>query len=339
MLNKIKKIILICLLAIIAGGVVGIATGSNKTITPEAYLQLNQIDELNKIGDQENLWLNQKCFNYYQSKVYGNNNEILESNGKVYKNKNVFAFSDDMGLHINDDLAIRNSVSFLNYYQIQIYYRDDIDRSIYSYDLKNKRIKKVLSGNYTQLKIINDKLYYVDYKNNKLYSYSLKDKNCNKELDIKVQKYILIGNKTLVLTKNKKLKLSDGENVEFSIPGIDDFIYNGNLITLSNDGIYYWKDMNIPNKIEIKKINHIIGINENALYLDSYDNKKLNILLINIHDEKCSVLRTFDKEIIVHSYLKNVDVEYLEYSKMDEDNKKYYTINNYDDLTKASDDK
>lgn len=253
----------------------------------------------------------------------------------MYKNKNIFAFSDDTGLHINDDLVIQNSASFLNCYKKQIYYRNDKDRFIYSYDLKTRRIKQVLSGNYTQLKIINDKLYYVDYKNNKLYSYSLKDKDCNKELDVKVQKYTIIGNKTLVLTKNKKLKFIDGENVEFSISGIDDYIYNGNLITLSKDGIYYWEDMNTPNKIEVKKFNHIIGINENTLYIDNYDNKKLNILSINIHDKKCSVLKTFDKEIIVHSYLKNTNIEYLEYSKMDEDSKNYYTINNFENLIKV----
>lgn len=154
-------------------------------------------------------------------------------------------------------------------------------------------------------------------------------------MDVKVQKYTIIGNKTLVLTKNKKLKFIDGENVEFSISGIDDYIYNGNLITLSKDGIYYWEDMNTPNKIEVKKFNHIIGINENTLYIDNYDNKKLNILSINIHDKKCSVLKTFDKEIIVHSYLKNTNIEYLEYSKMDEDSKNYYTINNFENLIKV----
>lgn len=338
MLKKIKKVILICLIAIITGSVVGIATGSNKTNTPEEYLQLNQIDELNKIGDQENLWLNQKCFNYYQSHAYGNNNEILESNGKVYKNKSIFVFSDNTGLHINDDVPIKNSVSFLNYYKKQIFYRDDKDRSIYSYDLKTRRIKQVLSGNYTQLKIINDKLYYIDYKNNKLYSYSLKDKECNKELDMKVQKYTVIGNKTLVLTKKRKLKLINGENVEFSIPGIDDYIYNGNLITLSKDGIYYWKDMNSPKKVDVDYFNRIIGINKNTLYLDNYDDKKLYILSVNIHDKNSINLKMFDKEIIIHSFVKNSDIKYLEYSKIDEENKMYYAINSFDDLRKDSGD-
>ena len=59
--KKVKKVLLICLIAIIAGGVVGVATRSNKIITPNEYLQLDQIDELSKIGDQENLWLNQRC--------------------------------------------------------------------------------------------------------------------------------------------------------------------------------------------------------------------------------------------------------------------------------------
>lgn len=336
MLKKLKKVLLICLIAIIAGGVVGVATRSNKIITPNEYLQLDQIDELSKIGDQENLWLNQRCFDYYQSNVYGNNNEILESNGKVYKNKNVFAFSDDTGLHINDDVVIQNSVSFLNYYKNQIYYRDDKDRSIYCYDLKTKRIKAVLSGNYTQLKIINDKLYYVDYKNNKLYSYSLKDKKCIKELDMKLQKYTVIGNKLLVLTTNKQLKLINGENVEFSIPGINNYVYNGNLITLSKDGIYSWKDMNSPNKIKVGNFNRIIGLDRNNLYLDNYRNKKLNILSINLQDKECSVLRTFNKEIIINSYLKITDIEYLEYSKINEDSNQYYVINDFDDLVKDS---
>mgnify|MGYP000402792393 CR=1 FL=1 len=60
MLKKLKKVLLICLIAIIAGGVVGVATRSNKIITPNEYLQLDQIDELSKITLNINIDTNVK---------------------------------------------------------------------------------------------------------------------------------------------------------------------------------------------------------------------------------------------------------------------------------------
>lgn len=43
-----------------------------------------------------------------------------------------------------------------------------------------------------------------------------------------------------------------------------------------------------------------------------------------------------NKEIIINSYLKITDIEYLEYSKINEDSNQYYVINDFDDLVKDS---
>lgn len=328
-MGKVKKVLLICVLAIISGGIIGTITGSNKKYIPDTYLKAEKIEDLNKISTQENLWLNRKCFNHYQSYVYGNKNEILDSNGMIYKDSDIIAYSDDKGLHVNDEIICGNSASYLNLYKNHIYYRNDMDRSIYCYDLKTKKIDSVLTGNYTQLKIVGNKMYYVDFKDDKLYSFSLNNKKCKKELDLKIKKYTVIGNKYIVLTKKRKLKFTDGEITDFSISGINDYFYNGNLTTLSDDGVYFWKSMGSPTKLELDKYNHILGINEDYLYLDNYDNASLKIFSINLKNNKVSSQGTFDKNVIINSYIKYNDIEYLQYSKIDDEQTKYYQINNF----------
>ena len=328
-MGKAKNFFLICALAIISGGIIGTIIGTHKRISPNAYISTEQIEELNRISTQDTLWLNRKCFDHYQSSLYGNKNEILDSNGMVYKDNDIVVYSDDKGLHVNDEIVIDNCASFVNRYKDRIYYRDDTDRSIYYYDLKTKKIESVLSGNYTQLKIVDDKIYFIDFKNNKLYSYSLQTKECNKKLDLKIQKFTVIGDKYLVLTKKQKLKMIDGENTEFSIPGVNDYFYNGNLVTLSKNGIYNWKNMNSPNKIEIKKYNQIIGIVGDILYLDNYEKDSLKVLAVNLKTNNAVNRRILGKNYIIDSYIKYDDIEYLQYSKIDENQSKYYKINDF----------
>lgn len=320
------KKILICIVVIALG--IGSRFYYDKTqrFSVATYLKTKEIKKLNRISNQELLWLNQKCFEHYQSYTYGNKEEILEANGKVYKDNKVYAFINDKGLFINNKLITKDSASFINYYNDSIYFRNDIDRDIYRYSIKDNKLTKELAGNYTQLKIVNGVLYFINFNDNCLYNYKTKSKKTQKISNLKIKKFTVVGNDYLVLTTNNYLKLTNGSKAKFSVSGINDYFYNGNLVTLTEDKIMQWKDTKSPKKMINEDFNHIIGINGNTLYLDELFPNSTDIISVDFNNYSYKKCQTINSMIIITSYVNNDDIKYLEYSLVDENNKKYYVI-------------
>ena len=153
---------------LVIGTAIGVGTGASQTSVERqsAYDQYRQSPEA--IASFENLGY-EDTFDIWNNKDLGNDVNALLTGGQVYirNHLRMFPSADGSALIITDasgnERTIDMPASYLNVVDDVLYFRNDADRSIYTYNLQTETLHSVSSGNMGEVFVANDLIYYIDY--------------------------------------------------------------------------------------------------------------------------------------------------------------------------------
>ena len=262
-------IVLACTGIILAGGSIW-----TQTSLKSAYDNYNS-----GTGKVEFKTLNyEDTFTQWDSKSLGNDINLLLIGGMEYYGTNFHVSAD---FYSNSTSVVQGNaskrldfiMSYVNYWNGLLYYRDDTDHSIYTYDMKNEKSSKLLECNAGEVLIADGKLYYVDLKNNnRLICTDLKGKEAQTVCDKPVMSFAVCGDTLLFEDTSLTLYLKEKDSSVTTklCSGVNQYFLNENIIVESGDSIFSIA----PDSGKAKKLNnsingesHLAGAKQGSTYI------------------------------------------------------------------------
>lgn len=222
----------------------------------------------------------QDTFEIWNTKELGNDVNILLSGGKILvkdntiiapneKNEGLFYKNGSEQAQISEDTA-----SYINLVDKTVYYRNDNDRNIYSYDINTQESKLIYDGNVGEVFFTNDKLYYVDYDNNSwISSIDLTD-NIKKDvvIDYPTDSFAVCGDTVVFLGTNKTLYTQgvDSESRISLVNNIERFFLNGNVVAESGNTVFeFLPTGGRASEVYSSELDtlQLVGVGQNGFYI------------------------------------------------------------------------
>lgn len=222
----------------------------------------------------------ENTFTQWNSKSLGNDINLLLIGGKEYfgKDFNVrtdYTYDNTIVTQGNSTKKLAISISYVNYWDGTLYYRNDTDHSIYTYDIKKGQSSKLLECNTGEVLIADGKLYYVDLKNNnQLICTDLNGKNGQVICDKSVLSFVVCGDALLFEDTSLTLYLkgNDSSVITKLCSSVERYFLNGEIIIESGNNIFSIA----PDSGKAVKLNnftddecHLVGAKQGSAYIDS----------------------------------------------------------------------
>lgn len=216
------------------------------------YLKSSDIIKLYDISNSEYLILDRESFEHFEENCIGNKSSFLSQYGEIYKNDELKCFSKESNsiLSINDkDKTIsESSSSYFNVIDNIVYFRNDTDFKLYSYNIKTEEIKCLLTEKVGQVIVSTKGISYISLSNHSLNFISFDNYKTTRIGDENILKYYVVGNKYLCLTTDSKLILLDSKENKVIDSNVEEFVYNGNLVVQKDLIFIYIKHLKISIK-------------------------------------------------------------------------------------------
>lgn len=245
------------------------------------YLKSNDINELYDISKNEYLILDLKAYDHFQNSCIGNDASFLAQYGEIYIQGGLKCYSKDSItiLNINGiEKEISNAPSsYFNVIDDLIYFRNDNDFKLYSYNIKSEKLECLTNEKIGQLVVSTKGISYISLLDKTLNYNDLNDKSKMKISDKKIIKYYVVGNKYLCLTTDSKLVLLDSKKCKVIDSNVEDFVYNGNLVIQKGSNLYLYKTFKDIEKITLNGNNQIQTLMDNKLYYVNYNYSKAEL--------------------------------------------------------------
>ena len=283
-MNGVKTIINLVLktMAIVFGVIVLalviylITTTTTTHVNKERYLALPEtsIDELFEISDANSMMFDEDTYEKFESLCLGNKNSNLLSYGKYYDNGNIKCeIKDGKTVLTRDSLqtVIReNSVSYINVVNGNLYYRDDLTRNIYKYQIDTAKTDLIVKSQCGQVIVSKKGVSYIDFSDNILKYISFENDKTEKICEKTVKSFAIIGDKYLCLTCDGDFGiLKPKGRFNLLTSNVDRFFCDGNVMVQKNDSIYL---LSHKNNIFSKRIEQLDDEFKGVL-VGCFDNK------------------------------------------------------------------
>lgn len=256
------------------------------------YLKSNNINELYDISKNKYLILNYESYEHFEKNCLGNKSSFLSQYGEIYIKGGLKCFSKAsttiISINNKEKVISDNASSYFNVIDNKVYFRNDNDFKLYSYNIKTEELNCIITEKVGHVIVSIKGISYISLSNQNLNFMAFNDQKKTIISDKKIRKYYVVGNKYLCLTNDSKLVLLDLKKSEVIDSDVENFVYNGNLVVQKGSNFYLYKTFNNVEKILIKGKNQIQTLDENNLYYVSYDNSetKLNCYDLNTADVK-----------------------------------------------------
>lgn len=336
--SKLKNIFVLVLTAIIAIAAAFAFYCFVETIKCEKfrkdYLSVNKTSVEKLFNIDSKLHYDMQVDTKFENLCLGNNNvsslsygNYCEKDGLLCKStENTTLVSDNRERTINE-----NPSSYINIINDCIYYRNDADRKLYKYDIQSEKTECVVDLQCSEVIVSVKGISYIDFNNSQLHYKSFDGKETIISKDMKVEKFALIGNSYLCLTKSKTLGWLTNGKFNVIEENVDRFLYNGNLLIQKNNNIFIYSNKKYK-KTRVQNVNGVlIGLNQDVFYV--FENSKIvtyNIknnntasTFIELNENEIPKSVFFDdKKIVLFIYDKNLGMyELKKYN--------YSVLNNY----------
>ena len=259
----------------------------------------NDVDMLFSISENTDFLFDKEIYMKFENNCIGNTNNNLLSFGNYARKKNIVCKSSDKTYLITNDnekIILENSSSYINIMENEIFFRNDSDRKIYKYSLKDNITKCEIDANCGEMVVTKRGIYYIDYSTELLNYYSFQTNGTKYVIDSKVLSFAVAGESLFVLTNDKKLELITSNNfIKHITEGVDKFFYNGNIYIQKNSSIYRIDSLTSAEQV-FDKINkgRLIYASENFVFLlDNNKIKRFNIFDMN-NEEQIYTLKNTD---------------------------------------------
>jgi outer membrane protein assembly factor BamB len=202
---------------------------------------LNEI-QLEALAQNQDLLNYRDAAIYYEKKILHNSNANLMVFGKYYANNNIVAMDTPVGLNLimsgNSTHIHSSRTSFIGILRNKVYFRDDSDCAIYTYDLDTKQKSILADIKAGEMIVAPSGIYFINFKdNNCLYHYS--SNGFQKKIsNHSVSTFALFGNVIYFLSKNNVLYCYDKNTRKTQLiqENVKTFLFSKELILENNGG-------------------------------------------------------------------------------------------------------
>ena len=213
----------------------------------------------------------------FENNCIGNTNNNLLTFGTYAQRKNIVCESDDnTSIIINDEEKVisNDSSSYINIINNEVFFRNDSDRKIYCYSLKDSDVKCLVDANCGEMIVSKRGIYYIDYSTQLLNYYSFQTNTTEKVIDQKIKSFAVGGESLFVQTYNKNLELVNLDGSTIHIIGeVDRFFYDGTIYVQKGGVIYRISSLTSAERVfEEKKNARLIYVEDDYVFL-LYNNK------------------------------------------------------------------
>ncbi len=258
----ILRILLIMLISVLATIFYFTTTTVMTNLDLENYLNLQQTDtnELFEISSNNSLMLNMYAYEKFEETCLGNKNSNLLSFGKYYENNGVKCEIKDSKTILTNNSAefvIReNPVSYINVMDGTVYYRDDLTRGIYSYQINTMETKLVVDSQCGQLVVSKNGISYVDFMCGSLVCIPFENGEMKTICEKDIKSFAIIGNKYVCLKENGDFGIVDQQGAFKNLTSnVDSFFCNGEILIQKKSNIYLLSNKNRIISSKMKLIN------------------------------------------------------------------------------------
>lgn len=277
--RKVRAVIFFVVLAAVCIG--GIVIGAfNKSSTLEKrYNSFIETPEVSSVDFE--LLSYQDVAKIFENRFLGNSPSQLLLGGYFCEKDGYKVYPDTNGqstiLRIDDsEITLSGSiVSDVNIKNGIVYYRDQGERKIYTYDISSEEKTDLGIENVGQFALYDSDYIYIDLSNSSLVYVDQNNKNRKTLIDSGVKSFALVGDSVLYLDSGRtlsKLKLSDNAKTVIA-NNVDVFSFSSFLWFQNNDkllrkGLSEKKvsefELNLP-------CNRLFGLTDNYIFFESSD--------------------------------------------------------------------
>ena len=190
---------------------------------------------------------NKDLFDLWNKNDLGNDINAILSGGKLLYRSGISAFPtfDNSGTKIvsssGEEKSLGVEASYINLKDDCVFYRNDADRKLYSYNLGTSEQHLIYDGNVGEVLITNNMVYCVDYSSDSsIVSMNLQGEEMQIVVREPVSSFAICGNTILYLDTSQKLKKTEvyGSTTVTIVGNIERFFVDGRVYAESDNTIF-----------------------------------------------------------------------------------------------------
>lgn len=300
--NIIKYIIIVLVVIVVAVAasfavnyIVGL---SQYNKSKEAYLSIND-DKLDELFNVDNNIKNDvEVVEKFENVCLGNDNVSTMSFGNYCEKNGIICKSTtNTLLNVNNEEVVISEYpsSYISIVGNNVYFRNDIDRKYYKYDMTSKQTECVIEKQCSEVVVDLNGIHYIDFSNSQLYFKQFDGDEAVVIENVKINSFAVIGNQYLCLTDSKELGWVSNNGFDVIYEGVDRFYYNGNIVIQKNNNILVLSTTKYR-KTRVLTVNGVlVALTNDELYI--YENSEIAIYNIETLVKTSTAFALNDNEI------------------------------------------
>lgn len=318
-LKFIGAIIAVVIIALISSWITyGIFEKQQISNKRDDYYNLSDnIDGLFEISNDKSLMFDKASNDLFIDKCLGNNSSILLAYGNYCEKDGVVCRSNNkIILTINDkDITISEaSASYINIMDNNVYYRDDITRSLCCYSISDNTSKCIVDSQCGEIVVSKKGISYLDLSDLSLKYIPFNTMEAVQITDDKVESFVVVGNSYFCLKDNKDFGIVTqlGE-FELLSSDVDRFFCDGKIAIQKGTNIYFVDDAGLQETQFNNVEGVIVGLQDDEIYI--YENQCVNLYKVSTQEFVKTIINLDESDVLKSFYLTQDTFEITTYMK------------------------
>ncbi len=267
--TEIAKLLFVVVFAVIFAVVLNLALNMVR-ISGSNYADYTKSNKPYTISEKEEWIFDKDCFLYFETECIGNRQSILMKYGQYYADDTmeVIGYTAPSTLNINDKNVelLDHEISYINVIEDYIYYRDELDRKIYSYSIDTGEIAKLSDIEVGEMVVSTKGLSYISLIDEKLYFQEFGKSKAKMVIEENVKKFTQIGDKYLCLLDDARLVLCDFNSIETIEEKTDNYLYQGYLLVQKGEQIYQYDTFHHYKELDLGNRSYLLTVDQSSIY-------------------------------------------------------------------------
>lgn len=282
---------------LVVGSVIGAGVGTNHTSEERQNIYDSYRQSPEAVVPFENLGY-EDIFDLWNENDLGNDVNTLLSGGQVYVRNELEIVPGPNGNSLivtnknGTEAAIEIPASFLNVVNNILYFRNDLNRDIYSYHLTSGALNVIYAGNVGEVFISKDLIYFTDFDSESgIYSITLQGGNKECVIEHPVTSFAVCGDHIIYLDTNSDLfSMAFGDEAPKKLVGkIERFFIGKRIYVESKNTVFSFAPTGSDARKEYISLNDtmcLVGYLDGILFYQ--ENGKLKYLAKEAANTVCS---------------------------------------------------
>ena len=305
-LRFIGAIVAVVVIALISSWVTyGIFERQQISNKKDDYYNLSDnIDNLFEISNDKSLMFDKTSYDLFNDKCLGNNSSILLAYGNYCEKDGVICRSNNKTiLTINDkDITISEAPSsYINIIDNNIYYRDDITRTLWCYSISDNTSKCIIDSQCGEVVVSKKGISYLDLTDLTLRYIPLNTMEAVQITDDKVESFVVVGNSYYCLKANKDFGIvTQSGEFELLSGDVDRFFCDGKIAIQKGTNIYFIDAAGLQ-ETQFNNIEGVlVGLQDDEIYI--YEDQCVNLYKISTQEFVKAIINLEESDVLKSLY-------------------------------------